>query len=299
MGRVLVLTDDVARIRVKDNQLIAEHRDPNEPDRSAPCEDIDLVMLDTLHGAELDTHVLRTLVACGTALVVSDAKRMPAGLFLPLHGTTGHGAVLAAQVAMSIPRKKRAWQALVAAKIRAQASVMTQGPTSRRMQRLASEVKSGDPGNLEAQAARIYWQAVLPPGERRVPGSRSGINSALDYGYAVVRALLARAVVGTGLHPSMSVFHSSRVNPFALVDDLIEPIRALVDRHVLAVVPTPCDDLTPESKRAIVTLVTETVDYRDRCGPLTEMVERYADGYRRFVEGTDKLLDTPVLRPCG
>ena len=155
-------------------------------------------------------------------------------------------------------------------------------------------MKSGDPSNCEAQAARIYWPFVLGEDGKRIGRTRSGINGALDYGYAIVRATLARSVIGAGLNPGLAVFHSSRTNPYALIDDLIEPLRPIVDEHVLSIDEDIEDELSPELRRRIIEIVTTPLQLRGRIGPMTEVIERYADTYRRFVEGQEKYLDTPI-----
>jgi len=295
MGRVVVLGDEIERARVSNGQLVAEPRTEDGTVRTAPIEDLDLVLIDSLQGLMLDSHALRALVDQGVAVVITNSTHHPSGILLPLHGTISHGAVLEAQIALSASRTKRAWQALVKAKIEAQSKVLhPESPLQKRFSVLAESVKPGDPENLEAQAARLYWPVILGNGQRREGGTRVGINSALDYGYAVVRALLARSVVGTGLHTAFGVHHSSRANPFALVDDLIEPLRPIVDQHIRDLSEPVGDDLTPALKRLIVAVVTTPLEYRDRVGPMTEVLERYADGYRRFVEGSEKVLDTPV-----
>ena len=129
----------------------------------------------------------------------------------------------------------KAWQEIVKAKIRMQAGEVTD-PARTRLKEICKNVRSGDPTNLEAQAARVYWRAAFPliygEGERRDPESDSHFNVLLNYGYAIVRAAVARAVVSAGLLPALGVFHHRRDNPFCLADDLMEPLRPLVDRAV-------------------------------------------------------------------
>jgi CRISPR-associated protein Cas1 len=300
VGRVIVLGDDVARVRVRDHQLVAEPRSADGETKTAPIEDLDLVLIDSVSGLTLDSWVLRSLVDEGVAVVTTDATHHPSGILLPLHGTISHGSVLSSQISMSASRTKRAWQTLVKAKIEAQSRVLPpEHPVSKRLGALALKVKSGDPDNYEAQAARIYWPEILGKEVRREGGTGLGMNSALDYGYAVVRALLARSVVGTGLHAAFGVHHSSRTNPFALIDDLIEPLRPIVDNHILSLAPPVGEDLSPALKRSIIAVVTTSLTYRDRIGPMTEVIERYADGYRRYVDGAEKTLDTPVAPGRG
>ncbi len=293
MGRVIVVGDDVKRMWVKNEQFFAiNHEDAI---LQAPCEDIDAVIVDAYEPVDLSTHLIRRFAEHGTVLVVTDNKHMPSSISISMSANLQRGAVQRAQVELSKPRRKRIWQTLVVAKIENQALVLRHhGHSSARLDHLAKTVQSGDATNNEAQAARIYWQylgTALDGG--RSQRTRHGLNGALDYGYAVARALLARAVVATGLDPAMSVFHSSRVNPFALVDDLIEPFRPVVDSHALLLRPE--DDLTKQDRAHLAGVVLRQVELAGKKGPLSTVVERYADAYRRCVVDQDQLLDTPRI----
>lgn len=300
MGRSLLIGETVVRLRVKDNQLLGIPRDETAPVESAPCEDLDLVVIDSTTGLFLDNHVLRSLVATRTALVITDAHHLPAGVLLPLFGTINHGEVLHKQIKMSLPRKKRAWQQLVRSKISHQANLMTQHHlVKRRLKVLLGKVESGDTHNIEAQAAKIYWATLLNNRFRRTPQQREGLNGALDYGYAIMRALLARSVVATGLHPALAIHHSSRANHFALIDDLIEPLRPVVDEHVIQSIDPTCESLNTQSKQQILTVLSRSMRCNYQIGPLPEVLERYAENYKKYVFGETDELKIPEMIQHG
>jgi len=298
--RALQIGDSISELKVKHGQLIAHNRSSEIENKQAPLEDLGIVVIESLNGLNLNLHVLQGFLESNTALVVCDRRHLPAGVLLPLFGTLDHGAVLAAQFALSRPQSKRIWKRLIAAKLRHQAKNLPLSSRKRkRIQSLAAGVKSGDPDNYEAQGARIYWKALFGDQFRREPRAGEGINAALDYGYAVVRATLARAIVGSGLHPSVGVFHSPRANPMCLVDDLIEPLRPLVDRHIANLETEIIGKLNPENKREIVGVLTESFMTKDKSGLLGEVCERYADSYKRFITSGSEKIDIPTWRHDG
>ena len=198
----------------------------------------DIAVLVTSHPQICFTQaVLAGLAAAGGMLIVSNEKHLPAAMLLPLSTHSTQTERFARQAAVSLPTRKRAWQQIVQAKLRAQARLLeetTGGDAGLRL--MAGKVRSGDPDNLEAQAARIYWQALFGKGALGEPFRRDpegeGINVHLNYGYAVLRAIVARALCAAGLHPSLGVHHHNRYDTFCLADDLMEPFRPLVDRVV-------------------------------------------------------------------
>jgi CRISPR-associated protein Cas1 len=187
----------------------------------------------------------------------------------------------------------------VSAKIRAQAACMTLRceTTSRKLLNLASEVRAGDAANVEAQAARVYWQNWLKPDAvaclefRRRPATEGGEhpNAMLDYGYAVVRALVARALVSRGLLPCIGIHHRGRGNPFNLADDLMEPLRPIVDARVRFLFEAGHTDMTPATKRELLPVVFTRVTLADgaarNTGPLQVMVDRMCDSFVAALEG--------------
>lgn len=190
----------------------------------------------------LSAAVLHRLAAADTAVLFCDWRGIPEG---GCYSWSDHGRVAArhrAQAEVTLPRKKNAWARLIRAKIEGQASVLENIKIrgSGELLALADQVRSGDPGNIEAQAARLYWSRTLGKGVGRQPaaGQLIGANACLDYGYSVLRGHLMRAVLAAGLAPALGVFHRGRGNAFALADDLIEPFRPAIDEVALQLPPT-------------------------------------------------------------
>src|SRR5581483_5620609 len=185
-----------AHLRLRDNQLIIERSETVQ----VPIEDLGILILDH-HSI---THTQQLLCACwqnNVAVVVCAERHLPGALLLPLEGHSIQSRIIANQINVGEPAKKRIWQNIVRAKIRGQARVLDSiVGDSAPLLAYVDKVKSGDPDNIEAQVARIYWQRLFGPDFRRQQG-HSGINILLNYGYAIVRAAVARALVGAGLHP--------------------------------------------------------------------------------------------------
>lgn len=216
-----------ARLKHRDRQLVVD-RDDGEV-RFA-IEDIAWLILDTPQ-VSITGSLLSALVESGVTMIVPDARHHPAGLLLSFHQHHAQAHIAHAQVAMSGPLKKRLWQAMVVAKIRNQAALLERlgRNPSRPLAAMAERVGSGDPENIEAQAARLYWSALFADFTRGAEDDRR--NALLNYGYAVVRAGIARACVASGLLPAFGVHHASKTNAFNLADDLIEPFRPFVDKR--------------------------------------------------------------------
>jgi len=198
----------------------------------------DIAVLVTSHPQISFTQaVLAGLAAAGGMFIVSNEKHLPAAMLLPLSTHSTQTERFARQAAVSLPARKRAWQQIVQAKLRAQARLLEETTgADQGLRQMATRVRSADPDNLEAQAARIYWPALFGKDVSGEPFRRDpegeGINVHLNYGYAVLRAIVARALCASGLHPSLGVHHHNRYDTFCLADDLMEPFRPLVDRVV-------------------------------------------------------------------
>jgi len=194
-----------------------------------PLTEVAVLVLANLH-ASVTQAVLAGLAQAGASVIVCDSKRLPAAMLLPLETHFAQGERFAQQAQASLPLRKRMWQSIVRAKIRAQARLLQEvRGDDGGLAPLAARVKSGDPANVEAEASRAYWSALFG---RRFRRNRDGLdeNRLLNYGYAVLRAIVARAVCAAGLHPSLGLHHHNRYDPFCLVDDLMEPFRPIVDR---------------------------------------------------------------------
>jgi CRISPR-associated protein Cas1 len=229
------------------------------------------------------------------SVVHCDWKGSPVAMTLPWSENSRVASRHRAQANLSVPRQKNAWMRVVKAKIRGQANAVSSltGKRDVELLDLAGKVKSGDPSNVEARAARLYWKKITLDSQfRRIPRERVGTNAFLDYTYAVLRGVCARGVVAAGLNPSLGIWHHNRSNSFALVDDLIEPFRPIADLLALGVAGT-FDELTPESKRKLV----EVCELRfDKSGTtVTTTIMNFAKKFAIYVEGGSSLLDVPVF----
>ena len=223
-------------------------------------EDISVLVLDHPQ-ISLTAPLLSACAEAQIAVLTVNASHLPNGVLLPYLPHSRALKVMSAQLAQSLPDKKRLWQRIVQFKIRNQAAVLTraaQADDARRLQQIARDVRSGDPDNCEAQAAQIYFRGIFNPQFHR--GQSRFHNAALNYGYAVVRAAIARTLTGYGFLPAFGLFHRSEQNAFNLADDLIEPYRPLVDAGVLAHYPEEPDrDLEPADKARLVALLHDDV----------------------------------------
>jgi len=226
-----------AYVHVRQGQLLVE-REGEEPAK-VPLEDLGVLILD--HPAIRLTQA--TLAACGENAVVviaSDSKHLPRSLTLPSDSNSLHGKYVAMQAAVALPTRKRLWQTIVRKKIEAQARCLARwGREVPALDRLAARVRCGDRENLEAQAARIYWSSLFGVEFGRSDSSNP-LNGLLNYGYAVLRAGVARAICAAGLHPGLGLHHHNQYDAFCLADDLMEPLRPAVDSVVMAI-RTGCD----------------------------------------------------------
>ena len=220
-------------------------------------------------------------------------NHLPAGLLLPLGEHTEVVWRIHDQLAAKKPLKKQLWRQLVQVKIRAQAAnLAADSPVRRKLLILAREVRSGDPANVEAQAARVYWQALFGEAFRRNPDG-DGANSLLNYGYAVLRAAVARAIVGAGLLPALGLHHANRGNAFCLADDLIEPLRPLVDARVRALAASDCVELNPKTKAVLLEILTAEVRVAEQTGPLLVALHRMVASLVHCYQGAAKRLEIP------
>ena len=268
-------------------------RKDGEPLGRIPLEDIGVLILDA--PTTTYTHsVITEVIAAGAVIIPCGRNHHPCGLFLPQDNSLIVQR-LAAQVQAPLPLKKSLWKQVVQAKIRSQAAALgPHSPAARLLLSLVPRVRSGDPANVEAHAARIYWPALFGEHFRRLPDGEPP-NSLLNYGYMVLRACVARAVCGAGLHPSLGLHHHNRGNPFCLADDLLEPLRPLVDARAKALVGGGVMEINRDSKTQLLSVLTETVEVAGAKGPLMVGLERVTASLVRCYGREQKKLDLPVL----
>lgn len=264
-----------AYLSVKNSQLVVKRTDPEtqqEVVRTVPIEDIGVVVLEDRQ-ITITNVALDALLQNNCPVITCDEKHMPAGMLLPLEGNTIQSERFANQIEASLPLKKQLWQQTVQAKIRNQASVLKRmsGVDVGCMLAWANDVKSGDSDNLEGRAAAYYWKNIfpsLPEFTRDREGEMP--NNLLNYGYAIVRAVIARALVASGLLPTLGIHHHNRYNAYCLADDIMEPYRPYVDEMVINIMRSDIDygELNPELKKQFLGLPVAEVVIGGQRSPL-------------------------------
>jgi CRISPR-associated protein Cas1 len=237
-----------------------------------PIEDIGVVILDHKQ-ITVTQGLMEKLLENNCALITCDSNRMPVGLMLPLAGNTIQTERFSDQINASVPLKKQLWQQTVQAKIENQAYVLDKmaGGVIKNMNAWAADVKSGDPDNYEARAAVYYW-ANLFPNIRGFSRNRDGVppNNLLNYGYAVLRAVVARSLVASGLLPTLGIHHRNKYNAYCLADDVMEPYRPFVDRLVFEIVAENenIDEITQPMKTRLLGIPVLDVMINGQRSPL-------------------------------
>ncbi|MFL1682791.1 type II CRISPR-associated endonuclease Cas1 [Coprobacter secundus] len=252
-----------------------------------PVEDLGVVVLDNKQ-ITITLGLLEALLENNCAVITCDSKCLPVGLMLPLYGNTTQNERFRQQIEASLPLKKQLWQQTIKAKIENQASVLSDcsGEVVKCMRIWASDVRSGDPDNLEARAAAYYWKSLFP----NIDGftrDRDGVppNNLLNYGYSILRAVVARGLVISGLLPTFGIHHHNRYNAYCLADDIMEPYRPYVDELVFRLVESYGSkiELSKEVKARLLTIPTIDVKIGGKRSPLMVAVgQTTASLYRCF-----------------
>ncbi len=270
-----------------------------EATTTIPIEDIGVVVLDNKQ-ITITQGVLEVLLENNCAVITCDSSHLPVGLMLPLCGNTTQNERFRCQLDASLPLKKQLWQQTVQYKIRNQAAVlqMTHGSVARNMLAWAADVKSGDSDNLEARAAVFYWRnlfADIP----NFTGEREGVapNNLLNYGYAILRAIVARGLVPSGLLPTLGIHHHNRYNAYCLADDIMEPYRPYVDALVVKLRQRGAvgDELSIEMKRELLQIPTLDVTIGGKRSPLMVAVGQTTASLYRCFNGEQRKITYPEM----
>lgn len=289
--RVLCL-ENPARLSLKLEQIVVELQDAT---RTVPIEDVGVVILD--HKQITITHALiDALLANNCAIVTSNDKHLPVGLMLPLDGHNLQSERFREQIEASEPLKKQMWQQTVVAKILGQAHVLgTQQIEHGNMFKWAKDVRSGDTDNMEARAAAYYWRTVFKNDEFIRDPQGMPPNNLLNYGYSIVRAMMARALVGAGLLPTLGIHHHSRYDAYCLADDIMEPYRPFVDMKVLEIWSKGgvTSDISSEQKRELLGITTMDVNISGHRSPMMLAIQATAQSVQKCYSGTARKIIYP------
>ena len=269
-------------------------------DKEAELGRIDLdgvagIMITSL-GASLTTRLLSTCGARQIPVITCDHHYQPSVICTPViqHSDQTRRFILQTQAKKGL--KNSLWQALVKAKIRNQAAVLSffDGKEIARLERLARDVRAGDKENKEAQAAQVYWPDLFGRSYRRSDETNT-INGLLNYGYAILRTTMVRAVLLVGLNPALGLHHHNRHNPFCLVDDLMEPYRPLVDQLVRRLVDLEMTALTDQTKQMLAGLVTADMPHKGQLSPVFQDMYQCVWSLMEVLEGQARGLSLPGI----
>jgi CRISP-associated protein Cas1 len=249
------------------------------------------------YGASFSANICAAFAARNAPIVICSSDQSPASVIWPVSGHYQQGLHMQAQAVAKKPLLKRLWAELVTAKILAQASVLeSSGKDADDLKSMAARIHSGDPDNIEAQAARRYWSRLMGDGFTRDRGEK-GINAALNYGYTVLRAASARSIIAAGLHPSLSIQHQSRGDALRLADDLMEPFRPFVDQAVFKCASGLTEgvvlELDKETKAKLVEVLSRDLAGPQGLSPLQTCMDRLAQSLVAVFTGERRSLELP------
>ncbi|MAW59251.1 MAG: subtype II CRISPR-associated endonuclease Cas1 [Planctomycetes bacterium] len=277
MKRTIAIATKGVSLSIRNAQLVVQLE--GETLSQVPVEDIGLVTLEG-SGIRITSGALNALASSGAAVLACDAKHLPSSLALPVVGNGLHAERIRYQFAASQPLRKQLWKRIVVAKILNQRQLLKGKPGHRRLHTLAQQVCSGDVSNVEAQAARSYWAELFtthdPTLQFRRDRHGAFPNAVLNYGYAVLRAASARALVGAGLHPGHGIHHHNRYSGFPLADDLMEPFRPWVDAVACKIIARGCTRLGRDERAFALEVLTHDVGTAQGTRPLWASLDHTA-----------------------
>lgn len=298
-GNPAYLSLHLGQLVIKMPQKPGDEASSGDIVKTVPIEDIGYVVMDNRQ-ITLTQGLLEALLENDSAVITCDSKHLPVGLMLPLAGNTIQNERFRHQIDASLPLKKQMWQQTVQAKIRNQAAVLQYmtGNEASNMLIWADAVRSGDPDNLEARAAAYYWKSIFPEDEGTFVRNQDGdgVNALLNYGYAVLRAVVARALVSCGLMPTLGIHHHNRYNAYCLADDIMEPYRPFVDK-IICNLPSGVRNagVTQENKVKMLNIPVIEVNIDGHRSPLMNAVSQTASSLVKCFDGESKKLIYPEL----
>lgn len=294
--------ENPCHLKCRNEQLVVnyEHIKGYEtlPEKTVPIEDIGMLVLEHQQ-ITISHYLLDKLIANNASVVTCNETRHPSGMILPLESNTIQSERFRAQIEASEPLKKQLWQQTVKAKISNQCSVLTKWNIAHNtLINLSQTVKSGDADNNEAKAAAYYWSNLFPPAwmffrKREGPPP----NNLLNYGYAILRATVARAIVGAGLLPTLGIHHRSRYNAYCLADDIMEPYRPFVDMIVRTIIheTSNIETFTKELKVQLLNIPTVDVLLEGQTSPLMIATQRTAASLAKCFTGEQRKILYPEM----
>ncbi len=283
-----------ASLRLKDCQIVISLHDSSDSERTIPIEDIGIVLIENPQ-TSISIPLLNALSEANVAVIFCNDKHMPQSMLYNFETNNTLGESLRLQISLSEAKRKRLWKQIVEHKIRNQARLLDKlHGNGLILKPYYSNVLSGDSDNREGIAARIYWKALFGDDYVR-DRSEEGINSLLNYGYAILRAATTRAIMGSGLMPSLGLFHHNRSNGFPLADDLMEPYRPFVDEAVYELCEEGMIVLNKTVKSRMLSILTCDTHFKNMVRPLQISLSTSTSSFGKYLSGESTELSFPWL----
>ena len=284
-------------VRLPQDDAVEQNEKANT--RTIPIEDVGVIILDHKQ-ITITQALLAELLDNNCAVITCDSRQLPVGLMLPLAGNTIQNERFRLQIDASLPLKKQLWQQTIEAKIRNQAAMLkyTTGEIHNNMLKWSESVRSGDVENMEARAAVYYWKTIFPDNPYFVRDHEGGgANALLNYGYAILRAIVARALVASGLLPTLGIHHHNRYNAYCLADDIMEPYRPYVDKVVTDILFEDHDaEVTTATKIKLLNIPVTEVIIGGKRSPLMVAVSHTTSSLVKCFRGESRRLIYPEMQ---
>lgn len=284
-----------AYLNTKNEQLVVAYPDKEQDTKTVAIEDIGVIVLENQQ-ITITNGLLEKLICNNVAVITCDHQHMPVGLLMPLSGHSQQTERFKHQINASLPLKKNLWQQTVSAKITNQARLLKEkGIPMRKMEQWSKEVTSGDALNHESRAAVYYWSKLF--GDENFNRSQKGLapNNLLNYGYAILRGITARALVSSGMLPTLGIFHRNKYNAYCLADDIMEPYRPYVDLIVSHIVDTEdtYEELTIDLKKQLLSIAGIDVQIDGKSSPLMVAMSRTTNSLYECFSGVSRKILYP------
>lgn len=284
-----------AYLKLKDNQMQIIDPQSQELLGKATIEDMGFLVLDN-YQITISHQLIIALQANNIAIISCDAQHLPFGLMLPIYGHVEHSERLKVQMNVSEPLRKQLWKQTVEAKISQQMLLLKKlNKKYEPMVEYLNQVKSGDSTNMEGIAAQFYWKQMFEGFIREREGDIP--NAFLNYGYAILRSLVARALVSSGLNPTIGIFHRNKYNPYCLADDIMEPYRPYVDELVFKIyhLPTRPTQINREIKAELLKIMSADVMMMQKLRPMMVAVSTTTSSLYKCYKGELRVIRYPMM----
>ena len=286
-----------AYLSTKNEQIVISYPDKEQETKTVAIEDIGVIVLENQQ-ITITNGLLEKLTNNNVALINYDQYHLPIGLLMPLNGHTEQSERFKHQIKASVPLKKNLWQQTISAKIMNQAGLLKEkGIPCRKMEIWSKEVTSGDGLNHESRAAVFYWQNLITVDNFTRGQKGIAPNNLLNYGYAILRAITARAIVSSGMLPTLGIFHRNKYNAYCLADDIMEPYRPYVDLIVCHIMETEdsIEELTINIKKQLLSIASIDVCIDGKNSPLMVAMSRTTHSLNECFEGSARKILYPVF----